>query len=115
MSIKIGITGHSGSLGKEIVKSKFGFNYSFFIGDVRNKSKVSKWIDGKKFDAIIHLAAIVPIRIVNNNQKKAYDVNYIGTKNIIDTIKKNKIKWVFFASTSHVYSSTKKKLMRNHK
>ena len=110
MSIKIGITGHSGSLGKEIVKSKFGFNYSFFKSDVRSKSKVLKWIDGKKFDAIIHLAAIVPIKIVNNNQKKAYDVNYIGTKNIVDAVKKNKIKWLFFASTSHVYSSSKKKI-----
>ena len=110
MSIKIGITGHTGSLGKEIVKSKFGFDYSFFKGDVRSKSKVLKWISGKKFDAIIHLAAIVPIKIVNNNKKKAYDVNYTGTKNIIDAIKKNKIKWVFFASTSHVYLSTKKKI-----
>ena len=110
MSIKIGITGHSGSLGKEIVKSKFGFSYSFFKGDIRSKSKVLKWIDGEKFDAIIHLAAIVPIRIVNNNQKKAYDVNYLGTKNIIDVVKKKKIKWIFFASTSHVYSSSKKKI-----
>ena len=91
MSIKIGITGHSGSLGKEIVKSKFGFNYSFFKGDIRSKSKVLKWIDGEKFDAIIHLAAIVPIRIVNNNQKKAYNVNYLGTKNIVDVVKKKKI------------------------
>jgi len=110
MSIKIGITGHSGSLGKEIAKSKFGFNYSFFKGDVRSKNKILKWIEGENLDAIIHLAAIVPIKIVNNNQKKAYDVNYKGTKNIIDVVKKNKIKWIFFASTSHVYLSSKKKI-----
>ena len=29
MSIRVGITGHTGSLGKEIIKSKLGFNYSF--------------------------------------------------------------------------------------
>ena len=108
MSIKIGITGSSGSLGREIVKSKFSYDYSFFKGDIRNKNKISKWIKGKKFDAIIHLAAIVPIKIVNKDKKKTYEVNYIATKNLIDEVKKNKIKWFFFASTSHVYSSKNK-------
>ena len=39
MSIKIGITGSTGSLGREIVKSKSGYNFSFFKGDIRNKKK----------------------------------------------------------------------------
>ena len=73
MSVKIGITGRSGSLGGEIVKSKKGFSYSFFKGDIRDKNKVFKWIDKKNFDVIIHLAAIVPIKVVNNNKKKAYE------------------------------------------
>jgi UDP-glucose 4-epimerase len=115
MSIRIGITGRTGSLGREIVKSKLGFNYSFFKGDIRNKKKIAKWIGSKKFDAIIHLAAIVPIKVVNNNKKKAYEVNYIATKNIADEVKKNKIKWFFFASTSHVYSSMSKKISESSK
>ena len=115
MSIIVGITGHTGSLGKEIIKSKFGFNYSFFKGDIRNKNKISKWINSKKFDAIIHLAAIVPISIVNNNRNKAYQINYIATKNIVNAVKKNKIKWFFFASTSHVYSSIKKNISEKFK
>lgn len=105
MSIKIGITGSTGSLGREIVKSKSGYNFSFFKGDIRNKKKISEWIKSKKFNAIIHLAAIVPIKVVNSNKKKAYNVNYIATKNIVDEVKKNKIGWFFFSSTSHVYSS----------
>tara|TARA_B110000444_G_C18777854_1_gene565887 strand:+ start:416 stop:1228 length:813 start_codon:yes stop_codon:yes gene_type:complete len=115
MSIKVGITGHTGSLGREIVKSKFNFNYSFFKGDIRNYNKVSKWIASKKFDAIIHLAAIVPIKVVNSNKKKAYSVNYKATMNITDAVKKNKIKWFFFASTSHVYSSRTKKISETSK
>tara|TARA_B110000858_G_scaffold193827_1_gene247123 strand:- start:1100 stop:1912 length:813 start_codon:yes stop_codon:yes gene_type:complete len=105
MSIKIGITGSTGSLGREIVKSKFGYNFSFFKGDIRNKKKISEWIKSKKFNAIIHLAAIVPIKVVNNNKKKAHNINYVATKNIVDQVKKNKIEWFFFSSTSHVYSS----------
>ena len=115
MSIIVGITGHTGSLGKEIIKSKLGFNYSFFKGDIRNKNKISKWISSKKFDAIIHLAAIVPISVVNNNKNKAYQINYIATKNIVNAVKKNKIKWFFFASTSHVYSSIKKNISEKFK
>ena len=115
MSIRVGITGRTGSLGREIVKSKSGLNYSFFKGDIRNKNKLAKWIGSKKFDAIFHLAAIVPIKVVNNNKKKAYEVNYVATKNIIDEVKKNKIKWFFFASTSHVYSSIVKRISERSK
>jgi nucleoside-diphosphate-sugar epimerase len=112
---RVGITGRTGSLGREIVKSKLGFNYSFFKGDIRDKNKIATWLRSKKFDAIIHLAAIVPIKVVNNNKKKAYEVNYIATKNIADEVKKNKIKWFFFASTSHVYSSITKKISESAK
>ena len=68
---RVGITGRTGSLGREIVKSKLGFNYSFFKGDIRDKNKIATWLRSKKFDAIIHLAAIVPIKVVNNNKKKS--------------------------------------------
>jgi nucleoside-diphosphate-sugar epimerase len=115
MLTKIGITGHSGSLGREIIKLNFDFSYSFFKGDIRNKNKISKWIKNGNFDAIIHLAAIVPILKVNNNIKKAYEVNYVATKYITDEVKKNKIKWFFFASTSHVYPSQKKKIGEKNK
>jgi nucleoside-diphosphate-sugar epimerase len=115
MSTKIGITGRTGSLGKEIVKSKKGFNYSFFKGDIRDRNKVFKWINNKKFDAIIHLAAIVPIKVVNSNKKKANDINYIGTKNVVDIVKKNNVKWFFFSSTSHVYASSVNKISEKSK
>jgi UDP-glucose 4-epimerase len=115
MIIRVGITGSTGSLGREIVKSRSGFEYSLFKGDIRNRSRVSKWIGSKKFDAIIHLAAIVPIKVVNKNKRKAYEVNYIATKNVTNEVKKNKIKWFFFASTSHVYSSKTKKISERSK
>ena len=115
MTIRVGITGSTGSLGREIIKSRLGFKYSFFRGDIRNKNRVSKWISNKSLDAIIHLAAIVPIKIVNKNKKKAYQVNYLATKNLVDEVKKNKIKWFFFASTSHVYSSKINKISESSK
>ena len=109
MSLKFGITGHTGSLGKVIIKSTKNIKYIYFKDDVRNKKKVIEWINNNNFMALIHLAAIVPIKIVNKNKKKAYKVNYQGTKNIVDGIKKTNLKWFFFASTSHVYKSKKKR------
>jgi len=110
MQIKFGITGHTGSLGRAIIKSTKNIKYIYFKDDIRNKKKVIKWINNNNFQALIHLAAIVPIKVVNKNKKKAYQVNYEGTKNIIDAIKNTNIKWFFFASTSHIYKSNKKKI-----
>ena len=112
---KFGITGHTGSLGKILIKSKKNIKYSLFKGDIRKKDNVKKWFTKNKFDAVIHLAAIVPIKTVNRNKKKALEVNYLGTKNIVDEIIKNEIKWFFFASTSHVYGSSKLKIKEKSK
>ncbi len=102
--LKCGITGWSGVLGIAIRKE---LNYRFipFKGRIENKKNIYRWIKNNNFDLIIHLAAIVPTNIVNNNFNKANKVNYLGTKNIVDAILKYKpnLKWFFFSSTSHVY------------
>ena len=116
--IRCGITGHTGSIGRNLIKlyrDKIIFHP--FKGDVTKKKQILKWIKSNRFDHLIHLAALVPIKEVNDNKKKAYKVNTLGTKNIVDVITKEKkqLDWVFFASTSHVYSSSKKKLLKIQK
>ena len=113
----VGLTGSSGILGKQLVLLNKNIKFNFFEGDIRNFNQVDKWIKDNDFDLLIHLAAIVPIKKVNLNIKKAYNVNYLGTKNLVDSIKlrkKNKI-WFFLASTSHVYSKSKKPLKETSK
>ena len=114
MKSYIGITGCSGSLGKTLLKigkKKF----VCFSGDVRNRDHVLKWITKNNLKAVIHLAAIVPIKDVNNNKKKAKDVNFLGTKNIVIAVKKSKVDWLFFSSTSHVYKSSYEKISERSK
>ena len=108
--IHIGITGASGVLGKQILKIKDKIKYISYKGDIRSKNKIKKWFKKNHFDAIFHLAAIVPIKEVNNNKLRALNVNYEGTKNIVNEVIKNNIKWFFFSSTSHVYHYSKKKI-----
>lgn len=110
--IRCGITGHSGTIGRNLIKSDKKIKFIYFKGNIINKKDVDNWIKENKFEYLIHLAAIVPIREVNSNKKKALLVNTKGTANLVEAILKNNnfIKWSFFASTSHVYSSSKKKI-----
>jgi nucleoside-diphosphate-sugar epimerase len=109
--VNCGITGHSGVLGSEFLKN-IHFNFIKFKGNITNRDQVNKWIKKNNFDLIIHFAAIVSVNKVNNNYSNANDVNYFGTKNLINSIVKNKkkLKWFFFSSTSHVYKFSRKKL-----
>ena len=106
--MKCAITGSNGVLGKKLTKL-IPIEFYRFKGDIRNKKKVEEWILKKDFDILIHLAAIVPVNQVNQNSQKAYEVNVNGTLNLIEALtkKKNKPKWLFYASTSHVYQLKK--------
>ena len=114
MTIKIGITGHSGLIGKHFIKKYKQYKYFKFKGDIKNKNHINAWIKEKNFNYLLHLAAKVPTQYVNSNYKESYNVNVNGTKNLLrSSIESKKIKWFFFASTSHVYGSCKGKLSEN--
>jgi UDP-glucose 4-epimerase len=96
--LKCGITGSSGVLGRTIRK-ELNYKFNLFKGRIENKKKIYQWVKNNEFDLIIHLAAIVPTNIVNNNFNTANKINYIGTKNIVNAILKYKpnLKWFFFS------------------
>ena len=115
--LKCGITGFNGNLGKTFLKYNKKFQYIKFKGDISRKKEIEHWIKNNNFDVFIHFAALVPTLVVNRNYKKAINVNYKGTKYLVDAIiKYNKhIDWFFFSSTSHVYSIQNKKIKENFK
>ena len=114
---KCGITGHSGTLGSQLIKKKFNFKFIIFKDNICSKKKINQWIKKNKLDLIFHIAAIVPTSVVENNFSYANSVNYTGTKNLVDAIVENNLnlKWFFFSSTSHVYSLPKKKIKINER
>ena len=75
--------------------------FKFIKGDVRDASSLKSVV--KKYDIIIHLAAIVGYPACSGNPKLAYDVNFNGTKNILSCKSKNQA--IFFASTGSNYGS----------
>ena len=112
--LECGITGATGVLGKKVVKN-LPFQFYQFKKDITKPNVVRDWVNKYKFDLIIHLAAVVPIDEVKKNYKKALKVNVIGTKNLVSSLlkKKDKPKWLFYASTSHVYKLNKKLVLIN--
>ena len=110
--IIIGITGSTGVLGERLTYELKDFDIKFFEGDISVKQNVYNWVNHNDLDGIIHFAAIVPTKNVLKDKKKSYQVNYMGTKYLIDALKKKYEKkkiWFFFASSSHVYSFSEKK------
>lgn len=105
---KVGITGASGVLGM-LLQEKLqenGVKYIVFSTDITVESTVNEWIKENDFDYIFHFAALVPTHLVENDVNLASKVNVIGTRNLVNSIEKNKKSIiVFYSSTSHVYQS----------
>ena len=109
----IGITGSYGVLSSILTKILYKYKIVRFTGDICETKDIIKWLTNNNLSAIIHLAAIVPTKIVKKKTKYDNKVNYNGTKILVDEILKyKKIKWFFYSSTSHVYSYSKKKLKK---
>ena len=88
---------------KEITRLKLKFKKV----DLRNFKEFDK-LKSKKFDVIIHLAAQPGVRISQIKPNETLDNNLKTFVNVYEFAKKNKIKFVIFASSSSVYGNTKK-------
>ena len=80
----VGVTGSYGILGSLLTKLLYQHTIIKFKGDIRKTKDISKWLLKNNFDAIIHLAAIVPIDQVNKYKKKEKNINFYGSKKLID-------------------------------
>ena len=108
--IKIAITGHTGVIGTSFIKKyKNEFKFIKFNDDLTDTKKLKLWIKKVNAEAFLHFAAKVPIKIVENKKKLSKKVNFDCVKLIAEEIiKNNRIKWFFFASSSHVYKKSLK-------
>ena len=116
--IDIGITGHKGVIGSEFISRNNNFNFIPFVGDITKKKTVDDWIKSNSFQILLHFAAVTETQEVKNNFSKAKKVNYNGTKNLVDSIIKHqpsRLIYFFYASTSHVYKDSNKKIKEESK
>lgn len=77
-----------------------------FKGDIRNEENVKKSVRDQEL--IFHLAAITQVVYAVRNPVESFDVNAIGTLNILESIRNSSTEqFLVFASTDKVYGEPK--------
>jgi UDP-glucose 4-epimerase len=96
------ILGTKENIKKHLNNSKF----TFIKGDILNLKKLKKSIKGT--DVVIHLAANSDI--IKSSKSPDVDLKNgtIGTYNILESMRENKIKKIIFTSSNVVYGEVKK-------
>ena len=76
------------------------------IGDIRNLEKLSMSISEFKPEVVFHLAAQPLVRYSYENPKETYEVNVMGTLNLLEAVRRgNSIKAVVLITTDKCYEN----------
>ena len=118
MSLKILVTGGAGFIGSNLIKKLFKLNYSIVVldnfsngrkeylkgvecevieGDIRYPETCE--VAFKGVDKIVHLAAFGSVVDSVNEPKVNFDINVLGTFNVLNLAVKHNISKVIFSST----------------
>ncbi|MBN2457449.1 MAG: GDP-mannose 4,6-dehydratase [Sedimentisphaerales bacterium] len=83
-------------------------DFKLVEGDIRDTQCVSSILEGKNFDAIVHLAAKAGVRPSIEDPVGYNDVNVTGTLMMLEGAKKFNVKNFIFGSSSSVYGNNRK-------
>lgn len=81
-------------------------NLKLYECDIRDKEVIGKLIN-KDIDVVVHLAAMAGVRNSIENPRLYYEVNVLGTLNILEACKASNVGKIVFASSSSVYGNNK--------
>ena len=96
-------------MSRKFPKSKFNIRY--FLGDIRDKSRLERAFEG--VDYVVHAAALKQVPALEYNPTEAVKTNVLGADNIVDTAIDKRIKKVIALSTDkavnpiNLYGATK--------
>ena len=94
-----------GSL-KNLKKSIKSNKFYFFKGDIRNFNKIKNIF--KNIDIVYHLAALSDVVPSIEEPIEYLDTNIMGTVNVLEAMRKNKVKKIIYAASSSCYGIPKK-------
>ena len=83
-------------------------NYTLIEADIRSENEMRKIFGTHMPDVVVHLAAKAGVRPSIKNPKEYFDVNVMGTLNLLEIMKELGLFNMVFASSSSVYGNNKK-------
>jgi GDP-4-dehydro-6-deoxy-D-mannose reductase len=82
------------------------------IIDIRDRERIFGIIEKVKPEIVFHLAAVSNVGFSWNNQKLTYEINFIGSSNLLEAIKRFSPRCrVLLMSTAELYGGSDKDLM----
>lgn len=101
------------TLGKRENVSKFdnNENYKFYEIDINDTEKFCDTLKNEKFDIVYHLAANSDIQKGGKNPFVDFNDTFMTTFSVLELVRRNGIKNLFFSSTSAIYGDERDKLL----
>ncbi len=93
------------TLGKRENVEKFenNTNYKFYEIDINNTEEFCNTFKDEEFDIVYHLAANSDIQKGGKNPSVDYNDTFMTTYSVLELMRRNNIKNLFFSSTSAIY------------
>ena len=79
--------------------------FTFIQEDLANRAAIEQLFAAEHFDQVVHLGAQAGVRYSIDNPHAYIDSNIVGTMNILEGCRHNKVKHLVYASSSSVYGA----------
>jgi UDP-glucose 4-epimerase len=89
-------------------------NFRFVKEDLLNTTFLDKLFAESAFDAVFHMAANSDIQKGGNDPTVDYELTFMTTFNVLQSMRKHNVKQLVFASTSAIYGETSDLLTENY-
>ena len=101
------------TLGKQenVDKFKSNKNYKFYMLDISDNERFCQELKDEQIDIVYHLAANSDIQKGGKNPNVDYRDTFMTTRGVLELMRRNNIKNLFFSSTSAIYGDEHGKLL----
>lgn len=87
--------------------------FKFYRLDVLEFKKLNSLFKRNQFDVVYHLVANSDIKNSSTNARLDLDLNFMSTYNVLEAMRKNRVKQIIFASTSAIFGETDRIITEN--
>ena len=105
---------NSSKIALDRVKKITGKNIKFYKCDLKDKSSVNSIFANNSIDAVIHFAGLKSLAESIIYPEKYYRNNVLGSKNLLECMKKFNVKKLVFSSSASIYGEKNRPPFKEH-